>query len=58
MLGYTLLTWLLSLLLEETARACGLLGISLLTLRQRLGWVLLRATLLTLLTPLHRRGSV
>ena len=45
MLGYTLLTWLLSLLLEETARAWGLLGISLLSLRRRLGWVLLGVTL-------------
>jgi hypothetical protein len=33
MLGCTLLTWLLSLLLEKTARAWGLLGVSLLTVR-------------------------
>ena len=53
MLGCTLLTWLLSLLLEETARAWGLLGVSLLTMRQRLAWVLHGATLLTMLTPLQ-----
>jgi hypothetical protein len=51
MLGYTLLTRLLSLLLEETARAWGLLGISLLSLRRQLGWVLLGVTLLTCAYP-------
>ena len=58
MLGYTLLTWLLSLLFEETARAWELLGISLLTVHRRLVWVLLGVTLLLVLTPLQCRGSV
>jgi hypothetical protein len=57
MLGCTLLTWLLSLLLEETARAWGLLGVSLLTMRRRLAWVLLGATLLTMLTPLQAQRN-
>jgi hypothetical protein len=51
MLGCTLLTWLLSLLLEENARAWGLLGISILLLRRRHGWVLLGVTLLTCAYP-------
>jgi len=53
MLGCTLLIWLLSLLLEETTRAWGLLGVSLLTMPRQLAWVLLGVTLLTMLTPLQ-----
>ena len=46
------------LTLEENCfNTWGLLGIHLLTMHQQLVWLLLRVSLLTVPTPLYRRGS-